>query len=220
MKLYSGGLTQFFLGDCLDNDFDDVPELESVSDLEDEEATTEEVVRYFETFRDQLAETLSESKPTVLKWSEAPDGPHKIVSINEKEFGSLLTIAARVAIADKRMNPVSAAKEWHEDPAVIQIQYAENDYLPVHHLVKADSWLPAEFTTIIETEVPERDLIFGSLTQVATALKALDPILNTPNEATRKLSPQFVSDARSAHLAMLQIVEWAATHAMPVLIEP
>ena len=40
MKLYSGGLTQFFLGDCLDNEFDDVPELENVSDLEDEEATT------------------------------------------------------------------------------------------------------------------------------------------------------------------------------------
>ncbi len=220
MKLYSGGLTQFFLGDCLDNDFDNVPDLENVSDLEEEEATTEEVIRYFETFRNQLAETLSETTPSILNWSESPDGPHKVINLSEKEFGALLTIAARVAVGNKRMNPISAAKEWHEDPAVIEIQYAEENYLPVHHLVKADSWLPADFSTIIETEVPERDLIFGSLSQLTSALNAMDPILNTPNEATRKLSPQFVNDARAAHVAMLQIVEWAKTNAMPVLIEP
>jgi hypothetical protein len=213
-------MTQFFLGDCLGNESEEVPELENVSDLEDEEATTEEVSRYFEAFRNQLAEVLSEKKPTVLKWSEAPDGPHKVINISEREFGALLIIAARVAVADKRMKPISLAKKWHEDPAVINIQDAEDDYLPVHHLVKADSWLPADFTTIIETEVPERDLIFGSLWQLKSSLIAMDPVLNTPNEATRKLSAQFVNDARSAHVALQQIVDWASAHSMPILIEP
>ena len=219
MKLYSGGFTKFFLGDWQGGEPGDDIENDDSSD-DEEEATTEDVMRYFDTFRTQLSEALSEKTPTTLKWSEAADGPHHAVKLNESEFGALLTIAARVAVADKRMKPIAPDKEWHLDPAVIDIQDADENYLPVHHLVKADSWLPADFPMIIETEVPERDVIFGSITQLAIALKAMDPILNTPNEATRKLSPAFVSDARAAHVAMQQIVEWATAHSMPILIEP
>jgi len=219
MKLYSGAFTQFFLGDWqVVQPENDLENSEPTDD--EEEASTDDVIRYFESFKDQLAGALSEETPTTLVWSETLEGLHHVIELDEREFGALLTIAARVAVADKRMNPVSPNKEWHMDPAVIAIQDAEGDYLPVHHLVKADSWLPSDFTTIIETEVPERDIIFGSLNKLASALKTMDHILNTPNEATRKLSAHLVGDARVALVAFHKIVDWALTHRMPILIEP
>ncbi len=217
MKLYSGGFSRFFLDDWQEESGNASSNDTSV---DDDEATPDQVRRYFEAFKSELATAISENSPITLDWSEALDGPHYVVTLTEEEFGALLTIAARVAIADRRMTPISTSRKWHEDPAVIAVQDVDENYLPVHHLVKADSWLPADFGVIIETEVPERDLIFGSLAQMADALKAMHPILNTPNEATRKLSTQLVSDARTAHLALKQIVDWAKTHKMPILIEP
>lgn len=218
MKLYSGGFARFFLGDWQGFELDSDAEGENLAD--DEEATPDEVRRYFETFRNQLAITLSEESPAALTWSEALDGLYEVVTVSEREFGALLIIASRVSIADKRMNPISLQKEWHMDPAVVAIQDAEEGYLPVHHLVKADTWLPVDFVTIIETEVPERDLIIGSLPQLVAALEPMDRILNTPNETTRKLSAQLVADARAAHVALTRLATWAADMGMPILIEP
>jgi len=123
----------------------------------------------------------------------------------ENEFGALFTIAARVSVADKRINPVARHKEWYIDPAVVAIQDADENYLPVHHLVKADSWLPTDFKMILETEVPERDMIFGSLTQLSSALKTMDHILTTPNKTTRKLPAQFVNEPRMGQKTMQKL---------------
>jgi hypothetical protein len=218
MKLYSGGLTRFFLGNWQNQDSNLTSEIEVSS--EDEEATADEVKRYFETFQSELKVILSKDSQKNFHWSEEPDGPHHVVALEEREFGALLTIAARAAVADKRMVPISQLKEWHADPAVVSIQDAEGPYLPVHHLVKADSWLPADFNHIIETEVPERDLVLGSLSQLASALENMNAILSKPNEVTRKLPAQLTADAGAAFLALKEVVDWATTNGMPILIEP
>ena len=215
MKLYSGGFAQFFLGHWQD------AEGEAVAGVaEEDDATPEEVRRYFEAFRGHLSADLGEDSPVTLAWSEALDGPHDVVDVSEQEFGALLTVAARAAVADKRLNPISRQMDWHQDPAVVVIQDADGDYLPVHHLVKADCWLPADFMAIFETEVPERDLILGSLPQLAAALREMDRILNTPNEVTRKLASPLLTEARAAHAALTRLVAWATANGMPILIEP
>lgn len=217
MKIYAGGFARFFLGQW---DGFDPETADDAVDADTEEAKPEDVRSYFESFKNQLANYLAETLPRPLQWSEAEDGPYKVVEVVEQEFGALLVIAARATVADKRMVPIAPHKDWWDDPAVVMLQDAENDFAPAHHLVKADTWLPADFSAVVETEVPERDVILGSLAQLDVALKHMDRILNTPNEVTRKLSTQFVSDARVAHKAFSELVAWALEHSMPILIQP
>ena len=215
MKLYAGGFARFFLGDWPhdreeDEDFDDG----------EEAASPDDVRLYFEAFRDTLGTDLKQHGTDNVTWSEAATGAHAVEDVSADEFSALLIIAARAHVADKRMIPINLNKDWFDDPAVVQVQDADQNFLPIHHLVKADTWLPADFEMLVESEVPERDLIIGSIPQLTLALMDLEKILNTPNEVTRKLPSSLVTNARRAQEALTKVAQWALKERAPILIDP
>ena len=226
VELYAGGFARFFLGDWKRASTEESSSRVAEADGEEPEddaaaeaATPAEVQAFFERFRDAVAAELRPHLQTPLSWTESLAGAHEAVAVTEAEFGALMVIVARAAVQNKRLNPVVVARDWFEDPAVQAVQDAEEAFLPLHHLVKADSWLPGDFQPILETEVPERDVILGSVPQLAQALADAGRLLNTPNETTRKLAPDFVEAARRAHAGFLKIVAYATANGLPILIE-
>jgi hypothetical protein len=230
VRLYAGGLARFFLGEWRRglSDEGDAEAASAEGDGDDdasgddagEEATPAEVQAYFEAFRGALAAELAEALEEPLAWSEALSGPEIAVSVAGADFGALMVIAARAAVADKRMSPVSAKREWFEDPAVEKLQTEEEEFTPAHHLVQADTWLPADFDVVLASEVPERDLIIGSLARLREALADSAGILAGPCEVTRKLQPALVEGARRAQAALETAAAFAAEHGLPLLIDP
>jgi len=215
LKLYAGGFARFFLGDWA-HEREDAEE----GDDAEEAASPDDVRQYFEAFRDSLANDLQQHGIEGVTWSEAATSTHAVETVTTEEFSALLIIAARAHVADKRMIPINLNKDWFDDPAVVQVQDADSDFLPIHHLVKADTWLPADFDMLVESEVPERDLILGSVPQLTQALADIGKVLNTPNEVTRKLAPDLVAAARAAHDGFSKIAQWASTNGAPILIDP
>lgn len=162
--LYAGGFARYFVGG-----WDGAAETAPADDDGAEEATPDDVRGFFERFRDALKTELAPHVTGPLEWSEDLSAAVETVKVNEDDLGALMIIAARDAVQNKRLSPVSTKREWFDDPAVQEVQDAVEDFHPVHHLVKADAWLPGDFPFVAETEVPDRDLILGSLPQLAVA---------------------------------------------------
>ena len=80
--------------------------------------------------------------------------------------------------------------------------------------------MPADFDVVLASEVPERDLIIGSLERLREALADSAGILAGPCEVTRKLQPALVEGARRAQAALETAAAFAAEHGLPLLIDP
>ncbi len=236
--MYAGGFARFFLGDwpkdgaaavaasASDDEGLDEDDLDATDEDRndagadaEEDASPADVQVYFESFRAALGKALATHLAAPLSWSEDLTGAQQVAFVSEADFGALMMIAARGHVQKKRLAPIDGDKPWYEDPAVLELQDADADFLPVHHLIKADTWLPAAFKLVAATEVPERDVILGSLPQLVVALADVERVLRPGSETIRKLPAPFVAGARQALAVLQEVAGFASTHGTPALID-
>ena len=225
VALYSGSLTQFFLGAWID----DLPADEDVEggdsdgdtdDTGDDVAhEPQDVLAFFETFRAHLTAQLQAHVKAPLAWTEAVTGPHAVAVIEAEEYGALMLAAARIAAHGQAMPAHNRKRAWSEDAAVRALVLSERGVGTMHHLVKADTWLPGDFLPIVFAPLPYADVRVGSIVQLAAALALVGPVLDRPDTRIAMLAAETIAAARRAFTAFATVAVHARAQGLPMVVD-
>ncbi len=221
VALYSGSLTQFFLGTWIDDlpADGDAASVDGGAEEGEVEPEPQDVLKFFESFREQVSTQLSAHAKEPPRWTESVDGPRSVAVLETEEYGALMLFAARVAARGQIMPGYNRKRDWSEDPAVRTLLLSERDVGAMHHLVKADTWLPAEFLPIALAKLPYADVRIGSLPQLALALEEVGKALEAPDASVGMLPTETVAAARRAFDAFVRVLAHARSERLPMVAD-
>lgn len=218
VALFSGTLTQFFLGAWID---ELPPDEAGDDDADDEEPDTnhdpEGVRALFDGVRASLVADLAPHARTPPLWAEAVSGPHAAAVLEDEEYGALMLFAARLATQGTTMPAYNKKRAWTEDAAVRTLRLSERGVGTMHHLVKADTWLPGDFLPIAVATFPYADVQVGSTTQLEAALARVGEALAAGGVS---LPAETVAAARRGHELFVKILAHSAAQRLPMVVDP
>lgn len=184
-----------------------------------------DVQAFFEDLQQQIVQELSRqvrrqaSGMQTLNWTEALDAPYIARGIASHDYSALIIFAARLVIKGRKWPPADLRKTWLDDPAICALQGADKDIEPIHHLVNADTWLPADFLPIARVEIPDGELTIGSLHQLTLMLQHLRDKLASASVDELGIAANDLAGARRALAIFTDAVSFATQHNLPMLLE-